>query len=143
MSARASFDYAGVGVLDASEIWDLRYPWERGKSILIHGGYLYAWGGSGRVSARLQVGPLLLRGSLLAGRYRSIEGWDKWPEKITVDAPGGTELLRYRASAGIKPHGSPITIGVSTEARRWRSWLARIHRRATVESMGLAVMAEF
>lgn len=142
LKARASFDFAGVTVLDLFQEWKQEHPEGKAKSILRHGDYLYALGGSGRVAGTVLAGPLRLEGSLGYGRYRSIEGWDKW-ENITADLPGGTELLRYRAGAQVQPEGSPVAVGLSGEVRRWRTWLGDRQGKATVRSAGLAVTAHF
>jgi len=143
LTARASFDYVGITVLDAFQDWQLENPHERAKGILRHQDYLYAFGASGRLAGRLRFGPFRFDGLLLYGQYRSQDGCNRWQEKVTADIPGGTELLRARGGIQVEPPGSPIAVGYSTEYRRWKTWLDYLHRRADISTSGLYISADF
>jgi hypothetical protein len=95
------------------------------------------------VAGRLRVGPFILDGQLLYGKYRSVDGLNKYQQKVGADIPGGTELLWYRAAARVQPPGSPVSFGLSAERRRWATWLDDLHRSASWTSAGLDVRSEF
>ena len=143
LSGRASFDYVGITVLDAFQIWHEENPRLRSKGILRHQDYLYAWGGSERLSGRLRLGPLRLDGLLVYGQYRSQDGLNRWQEKVEHDTKGGTELLRYRYGLQIQPPCSPMAMGISNEVRLWKTWLDYLHRRARVDTWGMYFTADF
>ena len=143
LSARAHPDYVGAGVLGLYPEWTAAHPGERGKHVTRIQGYYYGWGGSGELAARLRVGPVLLRGQVFYGQYRSEEGNNRWQEKITMDVPMGTELLFYQGDVSLQPPGSPVAVGVGASVRHWETWVGELHRRAHLLSRGLQVSARF
>jgi hypothetical protein len=142
VSARAHPDFAGIGALAYSD-WAEAYPDERGKAILLKQGYFYGWGASGELSGRLALGPVRLQAELFYGRYRSQDGLERQPEKLTVDVPAEAELLRYRGSLALEPPELPLSVGVSAAARRWDSQVGGFTRRARAVSRGLYAAFRF
>ncbi len=142
VGARVHPDFAGVGGLAYSD-WAKANPDERGKAILLKQGYFYGWGGSGEFFGRLAVGPLRLAAAVLYGKYRSQDGLERQPEKMTVDVPAGAEVLSYRGSLRVQPPELPLELGVSAEMRRWGSWVGDHHRSTRMLSRGLQISMRF
>ena len=142
VSARAHPDFAGVGALAYSD-WANANPRERGKAILLKQGYFYGWGGSGELSGRLTLGPQLMQGAVFYGRYRSQEGLERQPEKLTVDVPAGADVHFCRGSLRLQPSDLPVAFGVSAAVRRWDSWVGGFRRQTRMLSRGLHASVRF
>jgi hypothetical protein len=142
LRVRAHPDFAGVSGMSYDE-WSLMHPRERGKYILRNMGYYYAWGGSGSLGLDLEAGPFRAQGDLYYGRYRSEEGLGRWQERVTLDAPAGTQVVLLRASLDVRPPGSPIAVGAQSSARCWESWVGEAFGRAQVLTHVLRLSATF
>jgi hypothetical protein len=141
-SLRAHPDFAGVGALAFSD-WAEAYPDERGKAILLKQGYFYGWGASSELSARLSLGPLRLQGGVFYGRYWSQEGFERQPQKLTVDVPAEAMVLFYRGGLALQPPELPVAVGFGAAARRWDTSVGGFRRTARVMSRGLDVSVWF
>jgi hypothetical protein len=142
LRARAHPDFGGVSGMTYDE-WSLMHPGERGKYILRNMGYYYAWGGSGSLGLDLEAGPFRAQGDVYYGRYRSEEGLGRWQERVTLDAPAGTQVVMLRASLDVRPPGSPIAVGAQSSARYWESWVGEAFGRAQVLTHVLRLSASF
>jgi hypothetical protein len=142
LRARAHPDFGGVSGMTYDE-WTGMHPKERGKYVLRNMGYYYAWGGSGSLGLDVEAGPFRVQGDLYYGRYRSEEGLGRWQERVTLDAPAGTQLVAARASLEVRPPGSPIAVGAESSARYWESWVGEAFGRAQVMTHALRLSATF
>jgi hypothetical protein len=140
LGLRVTPDFVGVGAY-GYDTWQALHPGELGKHILRNQGYYYGFGGSGSMNAEARLGPLLLRGDVFLGRYRSTEGLNRWQERITVDVPAGTDFLSYRASAHVRPGSLPLSVGASLELRRWNTFIGEVteSREALIRGAELQV----
>ena len=77
------------------------------------------------------------------GKYRSQEGLERHPEKMTVDAPAEGELLWAQASVGIQPPGLPVAVGAETRMRRWDSEVDGTFKRVRGLDRGFWLRVEF
>ena len=139
---RANPDFAAVGALAQSD-WQAAYPDERGKAVLRNQGYFYGWGGSGRLSGAVALGPLRLDADTWYGRYWSQEGLERHPERLTVDAPAEASVFFARGGIGLSPPGTPITLGATASVRRWDSTVGEFRHQARAVGRGLFVEADF
>jgi hypothetical protein len=142
LGARAHPDFVGAGSY-AYGAWTEANPNELGPHILRNQQYFYGWGASGELSGRLQLGPLVLKGSAFVGKYAAQRDLNRWQERLTVDPPARTRLFHYTASAQIEPPGSPVAVGVNTEVRSWNTHVGAFRRRARVQSHGLQLSIRF
>lgn len=141
-SARAFVDYAGVHS-HAYPQWLEAYPDEVGKHITRNRGYFYAWGRSGEVSGKIDLGPFRLHGATFYGKYRSQDGLNRFQERITVDVPLRTNVLHVRAGLQLRPTKLPLSLGISAEARRWESRAGEFRAREHVLTRGFEASLRF
>jgi hypothetical protein len=142
VSARTNLDFAALGT-PAYADWAEANPDERGKAILRRQGYFYGFGGSASATGKLELGPVRIGGDVYYGRYRSQEGLERHPEKMTVDVPADGSVMIARASLGVAPPGLPIEVGVRTGVRRWKTQVGGFPERRTAMDQGLSVTAAF
>lgn len=72
------------------------------KSVLQRQGYQYAYGATGRLEGDLAWQSLSLSSSLVAGRWESIEGADRFQERITDDVHGTEDALELAVDASVR-----------------------------------------
>jgi hypothetical protein len=104
--------------------------------------YQYNLGFSNRSYAELRVHSLILSVEYSWGRYRSIEGLDRFQEQITRDLEGSEALDERRLMVALEPPGAPLRAYAGVERFSHVSHLggfvgARLERRF-IAGMGLA-----
>lgn len=120
LSADAHIDFGAVRSLAYPDFRD-RYGDEGLKTVLVRQGYTYDLGWSGRLRGSVGLGPLELSGRVLYGNYESIEGLDRFQERVTRDVHGNEQVLEAGAWASVRV-ASLVEIGVGvSERRRWSS----------------------
>lgn len=107
------------------------------KSSLEQGGYQYHLGLSTRLEGSLRAGAALLSFDHAFGAYRSIEGLDRFQERISRDLTGSERLSQSGATLAIEPEGSPVRFFSSVERLSHHSRLggdegARLEQRLRV-----------
>ena len=102
LSARLHGDFASIQSL-AYRAWAADNPQERGKSVLRRHGYYYGYGLSGRLGFALRAPHFSLEGRVMQGRYRSIQGADRWPERLTIDEVATDRLAEWEGLLRILP----------------------------------------
>jgi hypothetical protein len=139
---RAHPDFAAFGALAQAD-WKAAHRRERGKAVLRNQGYFYGWGGSVHVRGSAAVGPVRLAADVLWGRYKSQEGFERHPEKMTIDARAEGELLWARGSVGLEPPGLPVAVGLEARMRRWDSEVDGFFRRVQARDRGFWLRVAF
>lgn len=92
-----SFDLMGINSQSWQQFKDERVD-ELGKSILQSTGYYYGYGASTRANASLEVSRFTLGASLFAGRYTSIEGYDREKATLEMEVAGDDDFFDYELS---------------------------------------------
>jgi hypothetical protein len=140
LRARASVDFAAIRSLAWREVRKLA-PDAVYKSSLKEE-YQYNYGLSTQLSTELRLYAARLFAELGRGGYRSIQGIDRFQERITRDLPGKERLAEQRAGVAIEPPGTMLRFNGQFEKFSHESWLggknARRLERRLVVGAGLA-----
>lgn len=112
----ASFDFGAIKPA-AFASWRGDNPDGTIKSVLSTYGYDFDWGVSGRLSLSLIYASFEAGLRFSYGRYRSIQGADRYEETITRGTVSNDELLAYRAWLGCEPLPWPLELRLALEAR--------------------------
>jgi Domain of unknown function (DUF3943) len=118
-SGRLQPSFAGLSAVSFYD-WASEHLDDRSKHVLHRQGYFYGWGGAAHLSATLALGPLRGGFELTYGAYRSQDGWDRHPERLSVDVPVTGDFLSYQGRIGVAP--SPATcLALTLGVRRFRA----------------------
>jgi len=115
----ASVDFGGVRPA-AYGAWEQANPEQSVKSLLERYGYAYVWGPSGRLRTTLAYRAFEAELRLGYGHYDSIEGADRYQERITRSAASSDELIDYETWLGYQPRTLPLQLRAGFEARMHR-----------------------
>ena len=118
LDANAHVDFAAIRSL-AFEDWRRDHDPTGVKSVLVDQNYQFHMGGSTRVRASAQWGPALagVRGAF--GLYESLEGADRFEEKVSHDLHGSERLWEWGAWVGgsVPPAHLEIRLGLDAFGR--------------------------
>ncbi len=135
-SARLQPSFAGLAAPAFYE-WAAANLEERSKHILHRQGYVYAWGGAANLTARLSLGPLRAGFELMYGAYRSQDGLDRHPERLTVDVQVLGDVLRYGGCLGVAPTPE-LDLAFELGVRRFRSTVGGFELTARSVQRGIS-----
>jgi hypothetical protein len=121
----ASFDFGSIRPA-AFAAWHEAHSAEFAKSVLEQYGYAYDWGVSGRLHAELSYRRAELGLRFSYGRYSSIEGLDRYEERITRNTPSVDDLIGYENWIGYQLPHLPIELRMTYESRMHRGSLAGV-----------------
>src|SRR6185295_7877433 len=109
LSSRLEPSFGGLG---AAAFYDFtaENPDEQSKHVLHKHGYFYGWGGSLRLRARLALGAWRAGFDLKYAAYQSLDGLDRFQERVTADVHASGDVLRYRGSLGMAPGAGAVNI---------------------------------
>lgn len=138
--ARASLDFGAIRTLAWPEVREAE-PDAVYKSSL-DGQYQYNYGLSTWLYAELRLFAARLSAELGRGGYRSIQGFDRFQERITRDLSGREVLEEHRVGFALEPPGSVLRFNGHFERFLHESWLGgqtgrRLERRY-VMGVGIA-----
>lgn len=132
VAVEAAVDFASIHSLAYPRYVELHGE-EGTKSSLLRHGYAHALGMSGAASLALKAGGLELGARTHVGQYGSLDGAERFEEKVTL-APHGTEtLFRSVAYLSAEPGGSIVAGRIELSSDWRRSSLGSLDaRRKTV-----------
>ena len=138
LRGHAYLDFAAVRSLAIDRWRELNGDSVVLKNVLDIRDYYYGYGASTWLSLGVEVSGLELEASLRWGQWRSIQGMNRAPERVTADAPSSDEMTEYELSGSYGPRGHPFRIGLSVGGvARWGRLDGLIVRRrqsfATIE----------
>ncbi|MCA9623975.1 MAG: DUF3943 domain-containing protein [Myxococcales bacterium] len=113
------------------------------KTVLRKHNYYYAWGGSGRLEAQLDLGPLTLAGGAALGLYDSQEGLDRSQEALTIDSDLRDRVIDLDLSLGLRVPDTPVVLRGTYGSTARRSRLDAIVVDRRIQSWALSVGAGF
>ena len=127
-SCDASFhgDFAGVHPA-ALRDWQELTPNPAVKSILAKERYVYTFGFSSRLRARLALRSMEFSAFVSHGQYESVEGIDRREELLTRDPHTSDTILEYGASAELSLPHVPISLGFGVEVLRRTGSMGGVH----------------
>jgi hypothetical protein len=120
VGTRAHGEFGGVRA-EAYPAWREEHPTETTKSELENQGYYYAWGGSGRLFADLELPRFAVGVYGRYGKYNSREGLDRAQETITFDVNAidrALEASAWMRFFSLTQSGFFVEASL-TEQRRW------------------------
>jgi Domain of unknown function (DUF3943) len=142
VSSRLEPSFGGLGAA-AFYDWTAANPDEQGKHVLHKHGYFYGWGGSLRFRARLALGAFRARFDLKYATYQSLDGRDRFQERVTADAHASGDVLRYAGSLGVAPGSGAVNIALELGGRRFRSKVGEFERTASSVERGVSATWTF
>jgi Domain of unknown function (DUF3943) len=133
--ARATADFAAIRSLAWPEARS-NAPDETYKSSL-EGDYQYHYGLATRLTAELRLHAARISADFGWGGYRSIQGLDRFQEKITRDLAGKEVLDQRRLAFALEPPGTVLRFNGHVERLSHESWLGgetvlRLERRFAI-----------
>lgn len=124
----------GFGMVAAAPFArDLPLDWSSLKMTLGRHGYYYARSSTADAALTAAAGSVDAAAGLGWARFDSIQGYDRYQERMVEDFPLRDELLSASAAVGVRPDGGPFRIGVEAR-RRWRSGEFLVYRSAQRET---------
>lgn len=105
------------------------------KSILQRQGYAYSLGSWSRFRAKAAYGVASLGGSVAYGRYGTIEGADRFQERLTQDAHGTESVLEIEGRLAVQL--GIVEIAAGYRERRRESELGEVFARRRDRNFGL------
>ncbi len=151
-AARATFEGAlglrvmpSFGSIGAAAFydWTAANPEQRTKHVLHRQGYFYGWGAKGSIEARLRFGPLRAAFDWAYAGYASQDGWDRHPERLSVDVPAQADVLMYRGALGVAPGDGAVAVTAEMGVRRFRSQVGGFERTARAVERGVSASVTF
>jgi len=109
--------FPGFGGLNAAAfpVYLEQHPDTKTKTILEREGYYYGWGLVAEVRGEMALGPILLRGTLVAGSYSSQEGLDRTQEEVVDDVGASDRWLEVEGQAMLRIPGAPLGAGITVQ----------------------------
>lgn len=108
------------------------------KSVLQRQGYAYSFGAWARARTSIVYGPLSLAGSFAYGTYESIEGLDRFQERVTRDLHGHDDVLEMEAALSVRAF-DVLTVEAGARERRRSSRLGDLGVRRWDRDVHVAV----
>jgi len=142
LSSRLEPSFGGLGAA-AFYDWTAANPDEQSKHVLHKHGYFYGWGGSLRLRARLAMGAWRAGFELKYAAYQSLDGRDRFQERVTDDVRASGDVLRYVGSLGVAPGSGAVNIALKLGGRRFRSRVGDFERTATAVERGVSATWTF
>jgi hypothetical protein len=150
LGAWGSFDVVSrlepsFGGLGAAAFYDFTAanPEAQSKHVLHKHGYFYGWGGSLRLRARLALGAWRAGFELKYASYQSLDGRDRFQERVTADEHASGDVLRYAGTLGVAPGAGAVNIALQLGGRRFRSRVGAFERTASALERGVSATWTF
>jgi len=142
VSSRLEPSFGGLG---AAAFYDFTAdnPDQQSKHVLHKHGYFYGWGGSLRLRARLALGAWRAGFDLKYAAYQSLDGLDRFQERVTADVHASGDVLRYRGSLGVAPGAGAVNIALEVGGRQFRSRVGDFQRTASAIERGVSATWTF
>jgi hypothetical protein len=142
LSSRLEPSFGGLG---AAAFYDFtaENPDEQSKHVLHKHGYFYGFGGSLRVRARLRLGAFRAGFELKYATYQSLDGRDRFQERVTNDVHASGDVLRYAGTLGVAPGAGSVSIALQLGGRRFRSRVGEFARTASAVERGVSATWTF
>src|SRR5882724_10690907 len=136
VSSRLEPSFGGLG---AAAFYDFtaQNPDEQSKHVLHKHGYFYGCGGSLRLRARLALGAWRAGFDLKYAAYQSLDGLDRFQERVTADVHASGDVLRYSGSLGVAPGAGAVKIALELGGRQFRSRVGEFERTASAVERGV------
>jgi hypothetical protein len=133
----ASLDFGAIRPVAYLE-WRAENPDGTIKSVLASYNYDFDWGASGRLLLSLVYANFEAGLRFSYGRYYSIQGADRFQEKITLSSSSHDQLIGWRGWFGVIPFPIPLELRAIFETRIHQGWVenvrgSRFERRAWLD----------
>jgi hypothetical protein len=142
LSADVSPDFAAIRSL-AYEKWVERYGATGTKSSLLLHGYYNAWGVSTGASAALRSHDVSLSTEARFGHYESIDGLERFREKVTEEPHDYDDVLELGATLAFEPRASAFSARLDFAHVGRASKMGPFSAPRYDQSVGVSVGARF